>query len=386
MKNWYSCNLGEIATFKNGKSSPLRGYDNKFPVFGSNGIIGFSDDYNANNGTIVIGRVGSFCGSIYYYDRHCWVTDNAIIGKSKKNSDSKFLYYLLNNIGLNNYRSGSGQPLLNQRTLNEIEIIVPQLNEQKLIASIISSLDDKIELNRKMNQTLEQIAQTIFKHWFIDFEFPNEEGKPYKSSGGEMVDSELGEVPKIWKIGSFSDEFKIIMGQSPPGETYNEIGNGIQFFQGRTDFGNRFPIQRVFCTEPKRIAEKFDTLLSVRAPIGDLNMASEKCCIGRGLAAIRSIYKSYAYYKTSSLKPIFKIFEAEGTVFGALTKNHFLNLQTIIPSTDIVKKFEKHIWPIDNQIYNLSKQIDTLANLKNLILPKLISGKIRVKTDESNLY
>ena len=136
------------------------------------------------------------------------------------------------------------------------------------IAKILSDLDAKIELNHQMNKTLEKIAHAIFKHWFIDFEFPNEEGKPYKSSGGKMVESELGPIPKNWYIGRLSDIAEITMGMSPPGTTYNEVGDGMPFFQGRRDFGFRYPQERVYCTDPKRMAEKDDILLSVRAPVG----------------------------------------------------------------------------------------------------------------------
>ena len=129
-----------------------------------------------------------------------------------------------------------------------------------------------------MNRTLEDMAQTIFKAWFVDFE-------PFKN--GNFVESELGLIPEGWRVGKVGENFDLTMGQSPPGTTYNEEGIGTPFFQGRRDFTNRFPVKRVFCTEPKRFAKKDDSLISVRAPVGDLNMAIENCCIGRGLAAIR---------------------------------------------------------------------------------------------------
>src|SRR5690606_5152419 len=137
----------------------------------------------------------------------------------------------------------------------------------------------------------------LFKEWFVDFNFLNGKGKPYKKSGGKMMESELGEIPEGWRVGSLDEEFEITMGQSPPGESYNEKEEGMIFFQGRTDFQERFPKTRLYTTDPKRIAEKFDVLVSVRAPVGDINVAFERCCIGRGLAAVAGKYKSYALYK-----------------------------------------------------------------------------------------
>ncbi len=209
--------------------------------------------------------------------------------------------------------------------LGRLKIVLPSRIEQEDIAAVLICLDRKIENLRRQNETLEAIAQTLFKHWFVDFEFPNEDGKPYKSSGGEMVRSELGEIPIGWRVGKLGDEFDILMGQSPDGSSYNKDGEGLIFFQGRTDFGFRFPQVRVFTTEPTRIANKFDVLVSVRAPVGDINVAVERCCIGRGLSAVSSKYKSYCLYKLKSYRKFFDVFESEGTVFGSLN-NPLLSL------------------------------------------------------------
>ncbi|WP_373478295.1 restriction endonuclease subunit S [Geminocystis sp.] len=183
MNEWEKTTLGEIAFLKNGKSSPKRIENGKYQVWGSNGVIGYSEHKNSHGNTIIIGRVGSYCGSIYLSKEECWVTDNAIIGNNIKGiSDSVFLYYFLNNYNLHRLRGGSGQPLINQSILSQIELKIPPLEEQRAIASVLSCLDGKIENLRKQNETLESIAQTLFKHWFIDFEFPNEDGKPYKSN------------------------------------------------------------------------------------------------------------------------------------------------------------------------------------------------------------
>jgi len=275
--------------------------------------------------------------------------------------------------------SSSTRASLNNDMIGRLTIRFPSEKEQKAIADVLSCLDGKIENLRRQNETLEAIAQTLFKHWFMDFEFPNEDGKPYKSSGGAMIPSELGEIPAGWRVGTLGDEFEIIMGQSPAGSSYNENQEGLIFFQGRTDFGFRFPTMRLYTTEPKRIAEKLDVLVSVRAPIGDINVAFEKCCIGRGLAAVRSQSKSYCLYKLTSYRKMFDVFETEGTVFGSLNKANFNGLESIIPKKEIIDLFEKTISPMDRKIFNNEEEIQTLTKTRDTLLPKLMSGQLRVK-------
>jgi type I restriction enzyme S subunit len=174
------------------------------------------------------------------------------------------------------------------------------------------------------------------------------------------------------------------MGQSPPGETYNEIGDGLPFYQGRTDFGVRFPSHRVFCTVPTRFASAGDTLISVRAPVGDINMATERCAIGRGVAAARhkSGSRSYSYQFMQSINTVFARFEAEGTVFGSIGKKNFHAIPCVIPPRDLVFAFERQLSPIDNRIEVNDRESRTLIAMRDTLLPNLISGEVRIKDAE----
>lgn len=286
-------------------------------------------------------------------------------------TDTNFLYYLLKNNTeyIKSLGVGTTFAEISGNILKNIEFQFPaSVDEQSRIASILSSLDDKIELNLQMNKTLEAIAQTIFKEWFVDFRFPGFDG--------ELV----GGLPKGWKKGTLGKEFRVIMGQSPPGESYNETGEGSTFFQGRTDFGYRFPENRMYTTSPSRMASKYDTLISVRAPVGDINMALENCCIGRGLSSVRhtSGAYSYTYYAMKSLSGVFKGFDGEGTIFGSINKTNFENIDMLVPETRVINEFEIKINTIDEKILNNSLEIKTLTQLRDLLLPKLMIGKIRV--------
>jgi len=254
---------------------------------------------------------------------------------------------------------------------------------QEHIANILGTLDDKIELNQQMNQTLENMARAIFKSWFVDFDpvYAKMEGRDYPLPAeimnlfpNELVDSELGMIPKGWKVGKLGEEFNIVMGQSPSGHTYNESGEGIPFYQGCKDFGSRFLAIRIYCNAPKKIANPGDSLVSVRAPIGDVNLASFKCCIGRGLAAVRhkSNSSSYTYYSMMQFKEHFKKFEADGTVFGSLNKTDFYSMKYIKPQEKIIEAFDKIIWYLDAKIQNNFQQKNCLEEIRDILLPELL--------------
>ncbi len=173
------------------------------------------------------------------------------------------------------------------------------------------------------------------------------------------------------------------MGQSPPGTSYNGVKKGIVFYQGRTEFNFRFPTQRVYCTLPTRFANKFDTLLSVRAPVGDLNITTEKCSIGRGIAALRhknnQLHYSYTYYSIKYLKELFNTHEDSGTVFGSINKNDLFNIKCRKFNNKSVQQYNRRIGVLDDKIYNNYLQIQTLQTLRDILLPKLMSGAVRVQ-------
>ena len=276
-------------------------------------------------------------------------------------SINDYIYYLLKDTipGFLQIAHGGVFDTITRDTFNEIEISLPPLPEQRTIASILSSLDDKIDLLHRQNATLEKMAETLFRQWFVE------------------------EAKEEWGTGKLGDEFDLTMGASPPGESYNEEGFGIPMYQGNADFGFRFPTNRVFTTDPKRFAEKYDTLVSVRAPVGEQNMANERCCIGRGVAAFRfkkdNSFYTYTYYKMKSLINDIKQFNETGTVFGSISKSDFENIEIVIPDKISIHKFQNEANPIDDKITTNTIQVRTLTALRDTLLPKLMSGKVRVE-------
>ncbi len=278
-----------------------------------------------------------------------------------------------------------GVPALAQATTNfrQVEIPLPDLPTQQKIASILSSLDAKIELNNRINAELEAMAKTLYDYWFVQFDFPNAEGKPYKSSGGAMVWSEelKREIPLGWSVGELKDIANIIMGQSPPGESYNEQGDGMIFFQGCTDFGTRFPSIRQFTTSPTRFAKKGDILLSVRAPVGTINIAKENCCIGRGLASLNSKngFDTFLYGVLQNLKQIFDRRNVDGTTFGSITKDDLFSLSVVIPEDNILTKYQEIMNPAFEKQNEIAIENQQLAHLRDWLLPMLMNGQVVVE-------
>ncbi len=291
------------------------------------------------------------------------------------------------------HRDGSVAERLNLPTIRGLPVAVPPVCEQRAIAHILGTLDDKIELNRRMNETLEAMARALFQSWFVDFD-PVRAKSEGRAPGlpkeiadlfpDRFEDSELGEIPAGWEVGTVDQEFDITMGQSPPGETYNEAGVGLPFYQGRADFSFRFPTRRVSCTAPTRFAKAGDTLVSVRAPVGDINRADEDCAIGRGVAAVRhkTGARSYTYLVLHSLEDVFARFEAEGTVFGSIGKKDFHAIRAIVPPQELVQGFERLASPLDDRIASSHRESQCLAAVRDTLLPKLISGQLRVKDAE----
>ena len=322
--------------------------------------------------------------------------------KYPEDFDTRFIYLLVTQDFITNYLHGiaenntSAYPALRPQDITDLEFEIPPISDQKLIADFIENLDDKIELNQKMNQTLEEIAKAIFKSWFVVFDpvRAKAEGRPTGLPPeisdlfpDELVDSEIGEIPKGWNVGALSDVADITMGQSPPGDTYNDNGVGLPFYQGSTDFGFRFPSLRKYCSEPKRLAGADDVLISVRAPVGDLNRAKDDCCIGRGLASLRAKNSllTWVFYRCKFLSQQLETFNSEGTVFGSINGKDLKGLPTILPPEVLCKAFDEIGKPMDDAVRNRTLEIEVLTELRDTLLPKLISGELRIPDAEKFL-
>ena len=319
-------------------------------------------------GDVLIAKDGSYLKEIFVCDEtreEAILSSIAIFRPNQRIVTPEYLCYLLKSPKVYNYIkdncvSGSAVPRIVLKTFKEVEMDVPDLVTQKKRCSILLSIDRKIQTNSKINGNLSDQAKALFKNMF--------------PSAGKSDEAN----------GVLADIATITMGQSPDGKSYNEEGAGAIFYQGRTEFGDRFPSVRLFTTEPKRMAEAGDILMSVRAPVGDYNVATASCCIGRGLASIRSIngYSSFLLYTMDSLREQLNVFNGEGTVFGSINQVALKSMPVWIPSIEEMGAFEQIAAPIDAAILNNWKENCRLIAMRDSLLPKLMSGELDVSEIE----
>lgn len=317
---------------------------------------------------IVFARTGASTGRNYFYDGSDgqFVYAGFLIKFSidpDKVNPKYVKYYCLSQEykgWIASYNTGSTRGNINAKTLAQMPLVLPERMQQDKMVDILSSIERKIKENEKINKNLEQQAQAIYQQMFID------------------------NASSDWAEGTLNDIADITMGQSPSGSSYNEDGNGTIFFQGRAEFGFRFPTVRLYTTEAKRMACANDTLMSVRAPVGDLNVAHTDCCIGRGLATIHSKnnHQSFVLYTMFSLKKQLDVFNGEGTVFGSINRNSLNEMPLLIPSSEKIDEFEALVAPMDAAIRNNYDEICRLEQLRDSLLPKLMSGELDVSDIE----
>ncbi len=350
------------------KRVPLSGEQRRkrqgqYRYYGAQGIIDYIDDYIFDGTYLLIAEDGENLKSkkqniAQIVTGQFWVNNHAHIVQGNDLCDTRFLCYLINNMDLSGYITGSAQPKLSQANLNAVSFMLPTVEEQRRIVDCLYMFDKKIEINQRINDNLQEQAQAIYSDMII-----------------ENADS-------TWPSGALADIASIIMGQSPKGDTYNKEGIGSVFFQGRAEFSFRFPIRRLYTTAPKRMAQANDVLMSIRAPVGDMNVAYENCCIGRGLCAIRSKdnHQSFVLYTIFALREQLNVFNGEGTVFGSINRDALHSMPITIPPKAVIDQFEEIVAPIDAVIRNNYEEICYLEIIRDNFLPKLMSGELDVSS------
>lgn len=272
---------------------------------------------------------------------------------------------------IQNQAIGATMPNLNTEILKRIPIRYPgKIADQKKVIAVLKAYFDLIENNKKRIQILENIAEELYKEWFVRFRFSNWENTEFEKG-----------IPKDWTISTLNDICNITMGQAPKSEFYNDKGEGLPFHQGVGTFGEYFPETDIYCSGKGRIANSGDILFSVRAPVGRMNFADQELIIGRGLSAISS-KTNHQIYLYQMLK--FHFYKEDlignGSIFNSVTKDELANFEVKLPSIDIIEKYEEHASEFNKLIINLYKQNQYLVSQKDSLLPRLISGKLSVES------
>lgn len=319
---------------------------------------------------------------------------------TSKKIDPHFLYYYLTTDEYTEYLSRiadshtSTYPAFNPDVIQNSLIAFPPPDEQTHIAQILTSLDNKIELNNQMNQTLEKIAKAIFKHWFVDFEFPNAEGKPYRSSGGEMIISELGENPESWVIGMFGGICKIQPGYAFKSKDFIEIGIKIikirNIQNSSIDIENTDHISEnnIRNLDDKFIVHSGDILIAMTGAelgkVGIVPLTRLKLLLNQRVGKVVSNYKFFSYLLLTKYESqeMFKGISSASSAQGNISNKDIENIIINLPPENILELFESKMTPLFMRIYHNLYEIKVLSNLRDSLLPRLMNGKIRVNTDD----
>ena len=451
--------LGSFLQFRNGKSSPKRTDLASLNVFGSNGIIGKCDEYNTEGFAHIIGRVGSYCGSVFLSEQKCWVTDNAIISEPFDLRDFDYFYYKLINLRLNRLSTGSGQPLINQTILKGIDVMVPDdIEVRQKIGKILRTLDKKIELNQKMNATLEVMAQALFKSWFVDFDpvkaklaaircgrdpekaamaaiacklvVPPGKPKPYnleeKLPSAEAIDaaiasldalseeqmrslkekaahfpsdfieSELGLIPEGWKIAYLPNVIDFLEGPGIRKWQYTEDKDGIKFINIRCiqngdlklDTASKLTREEALGKYAHFQLEVDDIVISTSGTLGRfafLRKSHLPLSLNTSVIRFKKIEGVSTLHYIAGFVATKLQWELQMRATGSAQLNfgpmHLKQIKMLAPN---IKLLEKHNATAENLFRKRQANldyIDTLVNLRDALLPKLLSGEISVASD-----
>jgi type I restriction enzyme S subunit len=364
-KGWKRVKLGEVAVFENGKARPKT--KGNIPIYGGNGILGYCDKFNSDGETIIIGRVGAYCGSVFYENSPIWISDNALSAKPRDKNNSKYLYYLLKYLDLNQFALGSSHPLITKNLLNSLNVLITTCeNEQKAIASVLSTLDDKIDLLHRQNQTLEQMAQTLYEYWISDLDF--------NSTLKDIITIQNGFAFKSRDFKS-SGNHRVI-------KIKNISGNIVDI--NSTDFVSNDIVSKI---DKRFKINSGDILIAMTgAEIGKMGIvpqANESLWLNQRVGLLKEKFIGSRFLAYLHLKSDYGADYIENTATGSAQPNISA---TGIESCEFPKLSNKQLESYSKQlnllfnkiIYNLG-QIHTLEKLRDTLLPKLMSGEIRIK-------
>jgi type I restriction enzyme S subunit len=380
VSKWRKCTLGDVLTLQRGfditKAAQREGL---VPVVSSSGINSFHDEAKVAAPGVVIGRKGTL-GTCFFLERPFWPHDTSLWVKDFKGNDPKYCYYLLGSMELAKHDVGAANPTLNRNHVHLLPVVCPSLDTQGRIASILGAYDDLIDLNRRRVALLDDMARGLFEEAVI---------RPVGGlppPGGAMATST---VPSGWRITELGSVAKIIMGQSPPSADLNKEGDGTPFHQGVSDFGDLYPDRRVFSANPNpnRIADESDILFSVRAPVGRINVATEKVLLGRGVSAIRSLCPDDQRYLLAHMRATFPEPDliGNGAIYKAVNRKDIERVPIVEPPALLRSQLSARLNPIYDLLWATEQQIDRLAASRDLLLPRLISGQLTVAAAKREL-
>lgn len=385
MGEWKTYRLGDLCSrIKSGKGIPASEVSTtgEYPVIGGNGIRGYTNTSNFNGVCAVVGRQGAYCGNVRFFSGEAYMTEHAVVIVGNELADTRYLAYLLSIMQLGHLSAQSAQPGLSVQTLSKLSINIPDISTQRRIAGILGSLDDKIELNRRINANLEAQAQALFRSWFVDFE-------PFRD--GPFVDSELGKIPQGWKVGTASEFYKnITIGKTPPRKEHQWFSKDSHdiVWVSIADMGN---CGLSICNSSEYLTpeaiKKFNicivpvntVLLSFKLTIGRVAIADKELATNEAIAHFQTQHNTLEYTYLALKNYEFSSLGSTSSIATAVNSKIIKSMPWMMPSDDVLNQFHNVLSPIFNGIRNNIQEITHLSALRDTLLPKLMAGEIAIE-------
>lgn len=382
--------IGDILELQRGYDLPVDSMiKGDVPVVGSNGIVGYHNVAKSRFPTITMGRSGTI-GKVHFYERETWVHNTALFVSDFKGNYPLYLYYLLDNLNFENLKSSSVVPSLNRNYVYPMKVpFYSSISDQEKISKVLWRIEKKIALNTRINAELEAMAKQLYDYWFVQFDFPNENGKPYKSSGGKMVYNEKlkREIPEGWGVSTYGSEFDVKLGGTPSTSEKSFWINGTINWLNSGEVQN-FPINK----SEKKITEeairgssteflpKGSVLISITRYLR-VTLLNIDACINQSVAgfAETEIYKyPYTYFALSAEVPrLMKL--RTGAQQPHINKEIIEESAFLIPPKDLLSEYYRKSIPIFKTLIYLSEETEELTHLRDSLLPMLMNGQVIVE-------
>ena len=382
--------LGDLLNLKRGYDLPeSQRRPGPYPVISSAGITGYHDEYMVEGQGVVTGRYGTL-GEMYYVDGKYWPHNTALYVTTFKGNDPKYIYYLLTCLGRIRTSDKSAVPGVNRNELHEMEIpAISDTKQQKKVAAILSALDAKIDCNNRINAELEAMAKTLYDYWFVQFDFPDANGKPYKSSGGKMAYNATlkREIPSGWHDSNVLAVADLLGGGTPTKKKPHYWGGDIPFFTPTDADGSIFKFSTTdYITSEglkgssTKLFSKHTVFITARGSVGRLVLAGVDMAMNQSCYALRAKTGTshvFLFFLAKELIHHLHV-KSSGSVFDSIVSNDIELTKLAIPKGEVIEKFAEVVEPIFEKIANNTKENQQLAQLRDWLLPLLMNGQVTV--------
>ncbi|BDC85713.1 MULTISPECIES: restriction endonuclease subunit S [Aeromonas] len=384
--------LGDLITLKRGYDLPEKDrIAGPYPVISSAGVSGYHNEYKVEGKGVVTGRYGTL-GEMYFVEGKYWPHNTALYVQNFKGNDPKYIYYLLSCLGRIRTSDKSAVPGVNRNELHEM--VIPAIEDKKLqvaIRKVLEAVDKKIELNNRINAELEAMAKIMYDYWFVQFDFPDANGKPYKTSGGKMVYNPTlkREIPEDWRAGN-ALEVAHLFGGGTPTKTKQEYWNGtIPFFTPSDSDNNIYSVSTEdYITDEglqnssTRLFEPHTVFITARGSVGRLALNAVPMAMNQSCYALKAkngISYTFLFFLTKELIHHLEV-KSSGSVFNSIVSSDIEYTNLALPSErTVIEEFSALAEPIFEKIEASTKENRQLSVLRDWLLPMLMNGQVTVK-------